>query len=92
MNRLLIIDDDEVLRETLKHYLKSDGFEIYMADGGISGLKKLIQSGQIKKNDLTVAFITGAGPRTQDIISDIVNTITVTPALESVENALGVPV
>lgn len=38
MNKLLIIDDDEALRETLKLYLKNDGYDIYVADGGKSGL------------------------------------------------------
>ncbi|MEN8191774.1 MAG: sigma-54 dependent transcriptional regulator [Bacteroidota bacterium] len=41
MNKLLIIDDDEALRETLTHYLKNDGFDIYIADGGVSGLTKV---------------------------------------------------
>jgi len=41
MNKLLIIDDDEALRETLKLYFKNDGFEIFVADGGKSGLNKL---------------------------------------------------
>lgn len=38
MSKLLIIDDDEALRETLKLYLKNDGYDIYVADGGKSGL------------------------------------------------------
>ena len=41
MNKLLIIDDDEALRETLKLYLKDEGYEIYAADGGESGLRML---------------------------------------------------
>ena len=41
MKKLLIIDDDEALRETLKLYFKNDGFEIFVADGGKSGLNKL---------------------------------------------------
>jgi len=41
MSKLLIIDDDEALRETLKLYFKNDGYEIFVADGGKSGLNKL---------------------------------------------------
>ena len=41
MNKLLIIDDDAALRETLKLYFKNDGYEIFVADGGKSGLNKL---------------------------------------------------
>lgn len=41
MSKLLIIDDDEALRETLKIYLKNEDYEIFTADGGRSGLLKL---------------------------------------------------
>lgn len=41
MNKLLIIDDDEVLRATLKLYLKDEGYELYDADGGKSALNQL---------------------------------------------------
>ncbi|MFC2031862.1 threonine synthase [Chloroflexota bacterium] len=62
------------------------------ATGGvvIGALKKLATSGVINRNELTVAFITGAGPRTQEVVSDIVQTVTVQPTLASVEEALGV--
>ena len=64
------------------------------AAGGvvIASLKKLVASGVIKKNELTVAFITGAGPRTQETVSDIVQAFTVKPSLESFEEVLGVSV
>jgi len=62
------------------------------AVGGVvvSALRKLAASGAIKKNELTVAVITGAGPRTQDIISGIVHPFTIQPSLESFEEVLGV--
>jgi len=41
MNKLLIIDDDEALRATLKLYLKDEGYELYDADGGKSALDQL---------------------------------------------------
>ncbi len=56
----------------------------------IGALRKLAASGVIKKSELTVAFITGAGPKTQDIISDIVQPFTIQPSLESFEEVLGV--
>jgi len=46
----------------------------------------------IKRSELTVAFITGAGPRTQEIVSDTVQPFTVQPNLESFEEALGTQV
>jgi threonine synthase len=62
------------------------------AAGGvvIAALKKLAYSGAIKKNELTVAFITGAGPKTQDILSDIARTATIQPTLESFEEVFDV--
>ncbi len=61
------------------------------AAGGvvIAGLKKLAASKVIKRNELTVAFITGAGPKTQEIVSDIVQPFTIQPTVESFEEVLG---
>jgi threonine synthase len=57
----------------------------------ISALKKLVRSGKIKRNQLTVAFITGAGPRTQDVLTDhLVKPHVVQPNLKSVQQALGI--
>jgi threonine synthase len=57
----------------------------------IAGLKKLSDSGVIKKDELTVAYITGAGPRTQEIVADTVQPLIVQPTLQSVEEVLKVP-
>ena len=61
------------------------------AAGGVvvAGLKKLVASGAIKRNELTVIFITGAGPRTQEIVTDIVNPIAIEPTIDSFEKAIG---
>ncbi|UCD53888.1 MAG: threonine synthase [Dehalococcoidia bacterium] len=63
------------------------------AAGGvvIAALQKMVASGLIKRNKLTVAFITGAGPRTQEILADTVRPFTVRPAIEAVEEVIGVP-
>jgi threonine synthase len=62
------------------------------AVGGVvvGALKRLAASGAIKKDELTVAVITGAGPRTQDTIPDIVRPFTIQPSLESFVEVLGV--
>lgn len=61
------------------------------AAGGvvIAGLKKLVAAGTIKRTELTIAFITGAGPRTQEIVADTVHSLTVQPSLESFEEVVG---
>ncbi len=60
------------------------------ATGGvvIAALKKLVNSSAVNKNEVIVALITGAGPRTQEVLSDIVKPITVQPTVESFEDAL----
>ncbi|MGQ9545584.1 MAG: pyridoxal-phosphate dependent enzyme [Dehalococcoidia bacterium] len=61
------------------------------AVGGVvvAALKKLAASRVIKRNELTVAIITGAGPRTQDIISDVVQPFAIQPKLKSFKEVLG---
>ncbi len=81
---------DEELIEGMKLLAQAEGI-FAEAVGGvvIAGLKKLVASGLIKRNELTVAFITGAGPKTQETVSDIVQPFTVQPSLESFEEVLG---
>ena len=64
------------------------------AAGGVvvAAIKKLVASGLVKRDELTVAFITGAGTKTQEILSDIVQIATIKPTLESFEEVLGVKV
>ena len=54
----------------------------------ISGLKKLAESGAIKPDDLTVAYITGNGLKTQEAVEEVVDPLRVKPMLSSFEEAL----
>jgi len=85
------VSDEEAIAG-MKLLAQTEGIFAEAVGGVVVGaLRKLAASGVIKRNELTVAFITGAGPRTQGILSDIVRPFTVRPALESVEEVLGVP-
>lgn len=77
---------DEEAIEGMKLLAQTEGI-FAEATGGvvIAALKKLVSSGTINKNEITVALITGAGPRTQEALYDIVQPITVQPTLESFE-------
>ena len=56
----------------------------------ISGLKRLVEAGRIGRDDVTVAFITGAGLKTQEAVSGTLEPpIHVEPALAAFEEALG---
>jgi len=84
------VSDEEAIAG-MELLAQTEGIFAEAAGGVVVGaLRKLAASGVIKRNELTVAFITGAGPRTQEILSDIVRPFTVRPALESVEEVLGV--
>ena len=54
----------------------------------ISGLKYLAESGAIKPDELTVAYITGNGLKTQEAVEDVVNPLMVKPTMSSFEEAL----
>jgi len=80
---------DEEAIEGMKLLAQTEGIFAEAAGGVvIAGLKKLAAAGAIKKDQLTVAFITGAGPRTQEIVSDIVQTHHIKPNLESFNKVL----
>lgn len=84
------VTDEEVIAG-MKLLAETEGIFAEAAAGVVIGaLKKLAGSGVIKRNELTVAFITGAGPRTQEILSDIVQPLAVRPVIESVEEVLGI--
>jgi threonine synthase len=84
---------DEEAIEGMKLLAQTEGIFAEAAGGVVvAGLKKLAASGAIKKDQLTVAFITGAGPRTQEIVSDVVHTYHVRPNLESFNEVLGLQI
>lgn len=84
------VTDEEIIAG-MKLLAQTEGI-FAEAVGGVvvAALKKLAASEVIKRNELTVAVVTGAGPRTQDIISDIVRPFTIQPSLESFVEVLGV--
>ncbi len=85
------VTDEEAIAG-MKLLAQTEGIFAEAAGGVvIAVLKKLAASGLIKKDQCTVAFITGAGPRTQEIVSDIVSPFTVKPTVEAVEEVLKVP-
>jgi threonine synthase len=86
------VTDDEAIAG-MRLLAQTEGIFAEAAAGVvIAGLKKLAASGVIKRNELTVAFITGAGPRTQEILADTVQSFTIQPTLESLEGVLNVTV
>ncbi|OGO23721.1 MAG: threonine synthase [Chloroflexi bacterium RBG_16_50_9] len=86
------VSDEEAIAG-LRLMAQTEGIFAEAAGGVVIGaLKKLAAAGIIKRSEHTVAVITGAGPRTQEILTDIVKPLAVKPNLASVEEALNVPV
>jgi threonine synthase len=86
------VTDEEVIAG-MKLLAQTEGIFAEAAGGVVIGaLKRLAASGVIKRNELTVAFITGAGPRTQEIVADTVQSVNIQPTLESLEEVLDVSV
>jgi threonine synthase len=86
------VTDEEVIAG-MKLLAQTEGIFAEAAGGVVIGaLKRLTASGVIKRNELTVAFITGAGPRTQEIVADTVQSVNIQPTLESLEEVLDVSV
>jgi len=82
------VSDEEALAG-IKLLAQTEGIFGEAAGGVVVAvLKKLAAAGQIKKDQLTVAFITGAGPRTQDTVADIVRPVVVEPTVASFEEAV----
>ena len=86
------VTDDEAI-EGMKLLAQTEGIFAEAAGGVvIAALKKLVAAGIVKREQLTVAFITGAGPRTQEIVADTVKPIQVESNLESFTKVLDVAV
>jgi len=54
----------------------------------IASLKRLVKQGKINQDDLTVAYITGSGLKTQEAVEKVVQPLHVEPTLNSFEDAL----
>ena len=52
----------------------------------ISGLKRLAEAGVIKKDEVTIAFITGNGFKTQEVVEHLVDPMPIKPTYSSFED------
>jgi len=82
---------DEEVVEGIKLLAESEGIFAETAGGVvIAGLKRLAESGRIAADELVVAFITGAGLKTQEAVVDkIAKAVHISPTVASFEQAIG---
>ena len=83
------VTDDEVV-QGIKLLAETEGIFAETAGGVVvAALKHLVASGTIKKDELTVAFITGCGLKTQEAVVDsMTKPITIRPTVSSFKQAL----
>ena len=69
---------------------ESDGIFTDTAGGVVvSGLKELVDRGLIKSEEVTVAYITGNGLKTLEVVQDLAKPIITTADYKSVQQAMG---
>ncbi|MDE2779293.1 MAG: threonine synthase [Chloroflexota bacterium] len=82
------VPEPEVV-EGIKLLAETEGIFTETAGGvTISALKHLAESGAIGADELTVAYITGNGLKTQEAVEEVVNPLFVRPTMSSFEEAL----
>jgi len=86
-----VASDDEEIVAGIKLLAESEGIFAETAGGVvIAGLKKLALEGKIQPDEVTVAYITGSGLKTQEAIEDHIDLpLHIDPHLASFEEALG---
>ena len=71
-----IVEGIQILAETEGIFTETAGGVV------ISGLRKLVQGGKIQPDDLTVAYITGNGLKTQEVVEPLINPVFTTPSYD----------
>ncbi|HEY8171641.1 MAG TPA: threonine synthase [Dehalococcoidia bacterium] len=86
-----VASDDAEIVEGIKLLAESEGIFAETAGGVVTaGLKKLALEGKIGPDELTVAYITGSGLKTQEAIEDhLAIPLHIDPTMASFEHALG---
>jgi threonine synthase len=86
-----VASDDEEIVAGIKLLAESEGIFAETAGGVVvAGLQKLARDGKISSDEVTVAFITGSGLKTQEAIEDALEIpLHIDPTMASFEAALG---
>ena len=80
--------EDEVV-EGIKLLAETEGIFTETAGGVvISGLRELVKRGVIKSDEVTVAYITGNGLKTLEVVDGVVNPVCTAPDYDSFQSAM----
>ena len=79
---------EEDVVEGMKLLAETEGIFTETAGGVVvAGLKYLVKSGAIKRDEATVVYITGNGLKTQEAVEDVVHPLSISPTMSSFEQA-----
>ena len=83
------VSDEEIVAG-MQQLAQTEGIFAETAGGVVvSGLKRLVESGNVEPDELVVAFITGAGLKTQEAVADVLKPpLHAQPNIASFEEAL----
>ena len=84
----VIAHEDEVV-EGIQLLAETEGIFTETAGGVVvSGLRRLVKRGIIKQDELTVAYVTGNGLKTQEVVEELINPIETAPDYEAFQTAI----
>ena len=84
----VIAYEDEVV-EGIKLLAETEGIFTETAGGVVvSALKRLVEEGRVGADELTVAYITGNGLKTMEVVEPVVDTVRIAPTYGSFEEAM----
>ena len=80
---------EEEVEQGIRLLAETEGIFTETAGGVvISGLRRLVKEGKIKRDEVTVAYVTGNGFKTIEVVEDNVNPVRTAPNYEAFEAAM----
>ena len=84
-----VIAEENEIADGVKLLAETEGIFTEGAGGvAITGLKRLVETGKIKRDESVVVYITGNGLKTTELVADVVNPIHIEPNVEAFEEAM----
>jgi threonine synthase len=83
-----VIAEENEIADGVKLLAETEGIFTEGAGGvAITGLKRLVETGKIKRDESVVVYITGNGLKTTELVADVVNPMHIEPNVEAFEEA-----
>jgi threonine synthase len=84
-----VIAEENEIADGVKLLAETEGIFTEGAGGvAVTGLKHLVETGKIKRDESVVVYITGNGLKTTELVADVVNPVHIEPNVEAFEAAM----